>query len=240
MLNIDTLKLRKGGYRLCLVSCLLLMACSSTKSTFSPDKDIIDRRITFDDQRIKLSLDYIEEHYGYRPEYPSIQPKIVVVHHTVIPTWEKTFDTFNPTTLASFRKEISSAGALNVSSQYVVDRDGTIYRLMPDTLMARHVIGLNHCSIGIENVGGTEELPLTEAQLDANAKLVEHLAQKYKIEYLIGHHEYQAFKYTNHPLWKELDDNYLTNKSDPGDAFMSSLRGKLKKLDLMLPPEYSK
>ena len=32
-----------------------------------------------------------------------------------------------------------------------VDRDGTICRLMPETWMARHVIGLNYSAIGIEN-----------------------------------------------------------------------------------------
>ncbi len=40
----------------------------------------------------------------------------------------------------------------------MVDRDGTRYRLMPETYMARHVIGLNYYSIGIENVGGSMEI----------------------------------------------------------------------------------
>ena len=42
---------------------------------------------------------------------------------------------------------------LNVSSHYLVDRDGTIYQLTPETILNRHAIGVNWCSIGIENIG---------------------------------------------------------------------------------------
>ncbi len=55
--------------------------------------------------------------------------------------------------------------------------------------MARHVIGLNHYAIGIENVGGVEgALELTEAQVQSNAYLVRYLKNKYPtIQYLIEH-----------------------------------------------------
>ena len=114
---------------------------------------IIDRPISFDEQRIKLTLEYLASHYGIIQENPTILPRMVVVHWTAIPTMEATFNTFNPSTLSNTRADIQSAGALNVSSQFLVDTDGTIYRLMPETTMARHVIGLNHCAIGVENVG---------------------------------------------------------------------------------------
>ena len=109
--------------------------------------------------------------------------------------------------------------------------------------MARHVIGLNHVAIGVENVGtGTPTSDtLTDAQIEANARLVRYLAEKYPtIEYLIGHHEYQAFE--GHPLWKELDDGYRTEKIDQGDRFMSAVRARVADLGLrgapaaVLPP----
>ncbi len=93
---------------------------------------------------------------------------------------------------------------------------------MPDTLMARHVIGLNHCAIGIENVGDGQDHPLTEAQLEANVRLIRQLAEQYPIDYVIGHYEYPRF--IDHPLWMEKDPDYLTEKDDPGDAFMDRLR----------------
>jgi len=57
---------------------------------------------------------------------------------------------------------------------YLIDRDGTIFQQLPDTVFARHVIGLNHCTIGVENVGGGKD-PLTKAQLKAKEQLIRYL-----------------------------------------------------------------
>ena len=87
---------------------------------------------------------------------------------------------------------------------------------------------------GIENVGGTAELPLTKAQVKANIKLVKHLASKYDIEYLIGHHEYTLFE--GHPLWLEVDEGYRTKKTDPGDDFMRKVRRATKSFNFETLP----
>jgi len=147
---------------------------------------------------------------------------------TAIPTIEVTFDVFNPITLGG-RADLTGASNLNVSSQFLIDRDGTIFRLLPETTFARHVIGLNYLAIGIENIG-SDNMPLTKAQLEANEKLIRYLKRKYPIDYVIGHHEYQRFQKTE--LWKETDPNYRTVKSDPGDAFMIRLRKKLTDINL--------
>ena len=138
---------------------------------------------------------------------------------------EATFNTFNPSTLSNNRADIQSAGALNVSSQFLVDTDGTIYRLMPETTMARHVIGLNHCAIGIENVGPGADGKLTLAQLESNVILINYLQKKYPIKFVIGHYEYQNF--VGHPLWLEKDAGYRTEKVDPGIEFMEALRKQI-------------
>ena len=91
--------------------------------------------------------------------------------------------------------------------------------------MARHVIGLNHCAIGIENVGPNEVGELTASQLTANVSLINYLRKKYSIAYVIGHYEYDDF--IGHPLWLEKDANYRTEKVDPGEKFMKLLREKL-------------
>ena len=101
---------------------------------------------------------------------------------------------------------------------------------MKDNIMARHVIGLNYSSIGIENVGGIEGYPLTNEQLISNVKLVKYLKSKYpKIDYLIGHFEYTNFE--NHELWLEKDSLYRTIKIDPGIEFMNKLRKDLNNLN---------
>lgn len=204
-------------------------------STACAEKLYIEQKpVQFDSTRTALSLQYLEDHYGIKQQLPTIDPRMVVVHWTVVPTFERTFEVFDPPTLGSSRPDIEGAGALNVSAHYLVDRDGHIAQLLPDTVMARHVIGLNHAAIGIENVGGESE-PLTDAQLKANAWLIRRLAAEYDIEYLLGHYEYTLFE--GHSLWKEKDDGYRTEKIDPGTDFMQNLRSELKELNLKGPPD---
>ena len=207
---------------------LLITSCSIQKK-------IIDKPIVFNAEREQLTLNYLSDRYGLDKETPEIVPKMVVLHWTVIPTLEGSFEAFNEATLPNSRTEINTASSLNVSSQFLVDQDGTIYRLMPENKMARHVIGLNHCAIGVENVGGTKDLPLTKAQLKSNIRLVKYLKSKYAIDYFIGHYEYTNF--VGHELWLEKDEGYRTEKTDPGEDFMKKVRTATKKLNFKPVPE---
>lgn len=218
-----------------LIIFFFFFSSSNTSKQAQDRPPIIQKPVIFDEERKALSLAYMKEHYGMTPEHPTIDPKMIVVHWTNIPTLEGSFDAFYHTRLPASRTEIKSASALNVSVPYLVDRDGQIYQLMPDSLFARHVIGLNHTAIGIENVGDGKEFPLTEAQLASNIKLIRYLTKKYDIEYVIGHHEYKRF--IDHPLWKEKDPNYITEKEDPGDEFMKKIRDSLQSLDLKPLPD---
>ena len=209
------------------MSTLMLFACGTSKK-------IVDKPIIFDEERIELTKEYLSTRHGLVMDNPTIVPKMIVLHFTVIPTMQETFDAFNPSKLPS-RPDLATASSLNVSSQFLVDRDGTIYRLMPETTMARHVIGLNHTAIGVENVGGTEDFPLTKAQIKANIYLVNYLSKKYPIDYLIGHYEYTNFE--GHDLWLETDQGYRTEKNDPGVDFMAAVKKGTKKLNLKSAPE---
>ena len=178
--------------------------------------------VDFTQKRVDLTKEYIKNSYGFEVKDIKISPKMIVIHHTAIDTLDESYKRFKPEFLTSDRTDIKKGGSLNVSAHFFVDFDGTIYSLMPETYMARHVIGLNFSSIGIENIGGNKK-PLTKAQLEANIELVKYLKDKYKtIEYLIGHYEYTKFE--NHPLFLEKDKNYRTIKQDPSKDFMESLR----------------
>lgn len=190
---------------------------------------IIQKPIIWNAEREKLSLDYLKNRHGIVQENAVIKPTMVVVHWTANNSVQATFNTFNPVLLPG-RPELRKASALNVSSQYVIDRNGAIYQFLPDTVFARHTIGLNYCAIGIENIGG-DKSPLTDKQLAANEALIRHLKSKYPIDFVIGHHEYKIFRKTKY--WKETDPNYFTIKSDPGDIFMKKLRGNLTDLKLL-------
>lgn len=199
---------------------------------------IIDKPIDFGPERIAMTKAYIKTHYGMSVENIKITPKIIMLHWTAEMDFDKSFKLLQPEKLLSDRKDIVKASALNVSSQFMVDRDGTIYRLMPENWMARHVIGLNYSSIGIENIGGKGNKidDLTAAQRQANIDLVFYLKAKYPtIEYLVGHHEYRQMEHTS--LWLEKDKGYRTVKSDPGETFMSDIRNGVKCLNLKAPPK---
>ena len=197
---------------------------------------IIYRPIDFTYARKYMTKSYINQHYGLEVKDIKIDPKVIVLHWTAVMDFEDCFKRLKGEELYSDRGDISSAGALNVSAHFLVARDGTITQLMPDNWMARHVIGLNYSSIGIENVGGenNSKEDLTKAQLEANIKLVKYLKDKYpNIEYLIGHHEYRKMEKT--PLWLEKDAGYRTKKADPGEKFMKAVRSEVEELGLKKP-----
>jgi N-acetyl-anhydromuramyl-L-alanine amidase AmpD len=207
--------------------------------TQAGDLKIIDKPIDFGKKRVELTKEYIKNHYGLDVKDITINPKIIVLHWTAVPTLEGSFDRLKPELLLTDRKDIAAAGALNVSSHFLVDRDGSIYRLMPDNYMARHTIGLNYYAIGIENVGGKGDKSedLTQAQVEANVYLVRYLKKKYpEIELLIGHYEYGRMKKTKY--WLEKDDNYFTQKNDPGDIFMKAVRSRVVDLGLKDTSEF--
>ena len=213
-----------------IAAALLLSACSQ-------GIHIVDKPVPFPEQRIQLTREYIKEHYGRDVKDITIEPRIIVLHWTAGRTFAGDWNTFKPTTLEGSRPDLVNASALNVGIQFLVDRDGTIYRLQPETWMARHVIGLNMNAIGVENVGGVADVKdLTPAQVKANIQLVRYLKHKYPhIDYLIGHYEYRDFE--GHPLWLERDTAYRTGKVDPGEDFMRQVRAAVSDLKLKGPAE---
>jgi len=199
---------------------------------FAQNIQIYQKPIIFNQQRVELTKEYIKKHYNLEVNDITITPKIILIHWSGVNTLRGTFKRFNPTILLNDRLDIINASALNVSAHFIIDRDGKIYQLMNETFMARHVIGLNYNSIGIENVGGENNIDnLTAAQLKSNELLSRYLKKKYPtIEYIIGHYEYKTMQ--NNPLWLEIDKSYRTNKDDPGYRFLNILKHKLKDLNL--------
>lgn len=178
----------------------------------------VDNFIPQSEYRDALTDEYTLKHYGQ--VYREIVPRAVVVHWTAMGTLESNWNYFSSAT--------RDDGTLNVASQFLVGRDGTVWRLMPETNFARHIIGYNHCAIGIENVGGYNgQEDLTEAQLIANVRLIKYLHEKYStIEYVFGHYQQNAARSSG--LYIELVAGYRSIKSDPGPKFMRGLREQLE------------
>ena len=128
---------------------------------------IIDRPVRLTEYRKQLTREYAFLHYG--EEFTEIVPQAVIVHWTESPETDGVYD--------YFYKEVRKDGTLNVCSQFLVDRDGTIFRLTPETMLDRHAIGYNWCAIGIENVGGSGYY---HAKVDPGPKFMKALQKNLK------------------------------------------------------------
>ena len=187
-------------------------------SSVSAEEIFTDKFILWTEHRDKLIDDYTLKHYGKICR--TIIPQAVVVHWTAMGTLESNYN--------FFYAEDRGDGTLNVASQFLVGRDGTIWRLMPETNFARHIIGYNHCAIGIENVGGYDgQEDLTDAQLAANVRLIKYLHEKYPtIKYVFGHYQQDTARTSG--LYIENVAGYYSIKTDPGPKFMRGLRAQLE------------
>jgi N-acetylmuramoyl-L-alanine amidase len=211
----------------------LLIVLAATSSARA-EPDIVDRPISWSRERESLTVAYRRAHQDTATADSRIEPRMIVLHYTGGSSWKATWRYFDRTRLERGREKLRKGGEVNVSAHFLVDRDGTIYRLLPETTMARHCIGLNHLAIGIENVGDGARWPLTAAQVEANAALVRYLAGRHAITHLIGHSESNAMR--RHPYWRERDASYRNSKSDPGAPFLEKVRARVADLALEGPP----
>lgn len=206
--------------RLLLIMQVIFLPYTNAANIVSPK--IVDMPIPWNEEKIRLTEEYAELHYGKR--MTEIIPQAVVVHWTAAGTRQSTYN--------HFYSERYNDGTLNVASHFLVDRDGTIYRLTPETRLNRHTIGYNWCAVGIENVGGVNNAEdLTCEQLVANIELIRYLHAKFPIKYVFGHYQQVAAQKSG--LYKENVNGYYSIKSDPGAHFMRELRKNLANTPLV-------
>jgi N-acetyl-anhydromuramyl-L-alanine amidase AmpD len=186
--------------------------------------------MAWSDERARLTLEYRRAHSDPGATDLTIEPRVIVLHYTDGGSAAATRAYFDAPRIEASRAQLARAGAVNVSAHFIVDRDGTVYHVQPETRFARHCIGLNHVAIGIENVGDEAKYPLTDAQVAADAALVRELVARYPITHLLGHYEVMRFR--DHPYYRELDRAYRNDKPDPGERFMARVRALVADLGL--------
>ncbi len=96
---------------------------------------------------------------------------MIVLHYTAGGTWAST--------RAVFAADTVNIGELpGTCAHYVVDKDGTVYQLVPTSMRCRHTIGLNDQAIGIEMVqeGGSSATWADQQILDRPAQVGAALA----------------------------------------------------------------
>ena len=138
--------------------------------------------IPYDRARKRQMAGYSKRHYGQR-EWRLDDPRAIVLHYTAGSSYESAFNTF--------ASNAPNNGELpGVCTQFVVDKDGTIYQLTRLYVRCRHTIGLNHVAIGIEMVqedaGGSHATSQAILDRKAQAKAAVRLAAWLRTRYRIG------------------------------------------------------
>jgi N-acetylmuramoyl-L-alanine amidase len=147
---------------------------------------IVSKPIPFGPARRAETAAYAARHYGLRT-WRLRDPRVIVEHYTASESFLSTWSSF-----ASDTPDAELGELPGTCAHFVVDRDGTIYQLVPLTTICRHTVGLNWTAIGIEHVGTSDEEILSNArQLRASLELTLWLMSRYGISLpnVIGHSE---------------------------------------------------
>ena len=153
---------------------------------------IVQKPIPFSAQRRAETVQYATRHYGLHT-WRLTRPRVIVEHYTASTTFSSAWNTFANDAPDSELHELPGTCA-----HFVIDRDGTIYQLVPLNTICRHTVGLNWTAIGIEHVGTSDASILQDPkQIAASLKLTLWLMAKYDIALpnVIGHNESLTSRY---------------------------------------------
>ena len=178
----------------------------------APRPAITSKPIPFDAQRRAETAAYAQRHYGERT-WRLRSPHVIVEHYTATNSFSSVWSTF-----AADSPDPELGEKPGTCAHFVVDRDGTIYQLVPLTTICRHTVGLNWTAIGIEHVGTSDAAILgNPRQLAASLKLTLWLMSRYRISLpnVIGHAEsltsryhrelYAPWRCQTHGDWQHAD-----------------------------------
>jgi beta-N-acetylhexosaminidase len=183
---------------------------------------IVWKPIPFGPERKAETAQYAERHYGIHSYV--LHPRVIVEHVTATPSFSSAWNTF-----ASNSPDPELGQLPGTCAHFIVDRDGTIYQLVPLGVMCRHTVGLNYVAIGIEHVGMSDGQVLSDAaQMRASLALTAWLASRYRIPPadVIGHNESLTS-----PFHKELYAPWRNQThGDWNHADMKLYRARLKSL----------
>jgi N-acetyl-anhydromuramyl-L-alanine amidase AmpD len=150
---------------------------------------IVEKFIPYGAERKRQMAAYSARHYGVRT-WTLQDPKAIVLHYTVSPTWRSPWNLFASNTPAggpSGSRPEPPGGC----THFLVAKSGKIIQLAALTTMCRHAIGINHRSIGIEFVEMTSAANILARprQLRAGMALVRWLQSQTGIATrdVIGH-----------------------------------------------------
>jgi beta-N-acetylhexosaminidase len=185
-------KVRAVAQRFLLFAALLLACAPAAAQAAVRKPTIVQKPIPFSQKRKNETAAYARRHYGI-DSYRLKNPNVIVEHITVTSTFSAVFNTFAPD-----KPDVELHELPGLCTHFVIDRDGTIYQLVPLGIMCRHTVGLNYTAFGIEHVGMSDaDVMGNRRQMDASLRLTRWLRCRYSIGVgnVIGHSESLSSKY---------------------------------------------
>ena len=211
----------------------LLVAVALLATAAPPKPPIVWKPIPFGAQRKAETAAYAKRHYG-TSTWRLVDPKVIVEHYTASESFSSAYSTFAADTPDAELHELPG-----VCAHFVIDKDGTIYQLVPLTVVCRHTVGLNYTAIGVEHVGTSDaEILHDPRQLNASLRLTAWLMGRYAIELrnVIGHNEsltspyhkelYAPWRCQTHGDWNRADM----------DVYRRRLTSLLRRYDVPVGP----
>jgi hypothetical protein len=189
----------------------------------APKPEIRKMPIPYTKKRKRDMAAYSKRHYGAY-KWRLRNPKLIVIHYAVAGSIGTIYNTFAPN-----RPDVEFGELPGVCSHYAIGAGGGAVKFVPPTIRCRHVVGLNHVSIGIEHVGFSDADILNRpAEFNGSLRLVQWLRCRFGIPVsgVIGHNESLSS-----PYYKELDPRFRgKTHGDFNHASMQRYRGELEKL----------
>ena len=178
-----------------------------------PRPHIVWKPIPFGAKRKAEMAQYAKRHYGINSYV--LHPKVIVEHVTATSTFSSAYNTF-----AADVPDAELHSLPGTCAHFIIDRDGTIYQLVPLDIMCRHTVGLNYVAIGVEHVGTSDAAVLNDAaQMRSSLALTAWLMTRFRISLanVIGHNEslsspfhkelYAPWRRQTHSDWRRADMN---------------------------------
>jgi N-acetylmuramoyl-L-alanine amidase len=187
---------------------------NASSATSVPRPTIVWKPIPFSAQRKAETAAYSRHHYGIS-SWRLTHPKVIVEHFTATPSFSSAYNTF-----ASDTPDPELGELPGTCAHFIVDSDGTIYQLVPLSIICRHTVGLNYTAVGIEHVGMSDaDILDNPRQLQSSLRLTLWLMQQLgiKLANVIGHNEsltspfrhelYAGWRCQTHGDWTRADMN---------------------------------
>jgi N-acetylmuramoyl-L-alanine amidase len=187
-------------------------------TAIAPKPHVVWKPIPYGAQRKAEMAQYAKKHYGI--DSWRLHPKVIVEHYTGSDSFSAAWNAF-----ASNAPDPELHELPGDCAHFIVDRDGTIYQLVPLTVMCRHTVGLNYVAIGIEHVGTSDaEILHDPAQIRSSLELTAWLVGRFhiRIRNVIGHNEslsspyhrelYKPWAHQTHGDWIHADMNVYRAK----------------------------